>query len=63
MTRPGAHQNEPSDSDGDGGGETESLVDTGLIDEMLCLSPEERLLLNDRLIRTIVELQDAFQSN
>ena len=30
-----------------------SAVDVGLIDEMLALSPEERLRQNDRMIRTI----------
>jgi hypothetical protein len=42
--------------------DTESLVDITLIEEMLRLSPEERLLQNDRMIRTIMELRDAFQS-
>jgi hypothetical protein len=49
-------------ADGDMSGEMESLVDISLIDEMLRLSPEERLLLNDRMIRTIMELRDAFRS-
>jgi hypothetical protein len=43
-------------------GGIDSLVDISLIDEMLRLSPEERLLQNDRMIRTIMELRDAFQS-
>jgi hypothetical protein len=48
--------------DSGGAGEAESLVDIGLIDEILRLSPEERLLQNDRMIRTIMELRDAFRS-
>ena len=43
-------------------GTTEALVDSSLIDEMLLLTPEERLLQNDRMIRTIMELRDAFRS-
>ena len=31
----------------------QSAVDTSLIDEMLALSPEERLRYNDRMLRTI----------
>jgi hypothetical protein len=48
--------------DNDEAGTTEALVDSSLIDEMLRLSPEERLLQNDRMIRTIMELRDAFRS-
>jgi len=50
------------DPDGDVPGTMDALVDTSLIDEMLRLSPEERLLQNDRMIRTIMELRDAFRS-
>ena len=42
--------------------EPEALVDTSLIDEMLRLTPEERLLQNARMIRTIMELRDALRS-
>lgn len=49
------------DLDSDVPGATEALVDTSLIDEMLRLSPEERLLLNDLMIRTIIEIRDALQ--
>jgi hypothetical protein len=48
--------------DNDEAGTTEALVDSSLIDEMLRLSPEERLLQNDRMIRTIMELRDAFRT-
>lgn len=51
-----------NDSDIDIPDKTETLVDISLIDEMLRLSPEERLLQNDRMIRTIMELRDAFRS-
>lgn len=50
------------DLDCDVPGATEALVDASLIDEMLRLSPEERLLQNDRMIRTIMELRDAFRT-
>jgi hypothetical protein len=48
--------------DGDNAGTSESLVDISLIDETIRLSPEERLLQNDRMIATIMELRDAFRS-
>jgi hypothetical protein len=51
-----------ADSDNNMARVSESLVDISLIDEMLRMSPEERLLLNDRMIRTIMELRDAFRS-
>jgi hypothetical protein len=35
-------------------------VDTSLVDEMLRLTPEERLRQNDRMLRTIKDLRDAF---
>jgi len=35
-------------------------VDSTLIDEMLALTPEERLRQNDRMLRTIQELRDGF---
>ena len=34
--------------------------DVTLIDAMLALSPEERLRLNDRMVRTIEELRHGF---
>jgi hypothetical protein len=36
-----------------------SLVDESLIDEMLALSPEERLRHNDRMLRTIELLRQG----
>lgn len=36
------------------------MVDGTLIDEMLRLTPEERLRQNDRMLRTIWELRDGF---
>ena len=36
-----------------------AFADPTLIDEMLALTPEERLRLNDRLARTIQELRDG----
>lgn len=36
------------------------VVDATLVDAMLGLTPEERLRQNDRLLRTIRELQDGF---
>ena len=38
----------------------EYTVDVTLIDAMLALTPEERLLQNDRMIQTIQELRDGF---
>ena len=35
-------------------------VDETLIDAMLALTVEERMRHNDRMLRTIAELQDAF---
>jgi hypothetical protein len=35
-------------------------VDVTLIDAMLALTPEERLLQNDRMIQTIQQLRDGF---
>ena len=37
------------------------IVDTTRIDEMLRLSPEERLKLNDRLIATIKDLRESYE--
>ena len=62
MSSPKTTQAHRIDSDSDIPGEMDSLVDTSLIDEMLNMSPEERLLQNDRMIRTIMELRDAFRS-
>jgi hypothetical protein len=36
-----------------------SVVDESRIDEMLALSPEERLRENDRMVRTILLLQQS----
>jgi hypothetical protein len=36
------------------------VVDTSLVDAMLRLTPEERLRQNDRMLRTIKDLRDAF---
>jgi hypothetical protein len=36
------------------------IVDVTLVDAMLALSPEQRLLQNDRLLQTIKELRDGF---
>jgi hypothetical protein len=35
----------------------QALVDESLVDAMLALSPEERLRLNDRMIRTVTLLR------
>lgn len=35
-------------------------IDVTLIDETLRMTPEQRLLLNDRMIRTVTELRDGF---
>jgi hypothetical protein len=35
-------------------------VDASLVDAMLRLTPEERLRQNDRMLRTIKDLRDAF---
>lgn len=35
-------------------------VDASLVDAMLRLTPEERLRQNDRMLRTIEDLRDAF---
>ena len=36
------------------------LVDVSLIDEMLRLPPDERLLLNDQFIDTVLALRESF---
>jgi hypothetical protein len=36
------------------------VVDTSLVDAMLRLTPEERLRQNDRMLRTVKDLRDAF---
>ena len=38
-------------------GADQALVDESLVDAMLALSPEERLRLNDRMIRTVTLLR------
>ena len=37
------------------------FVDVTLVDEMLRLTVSERLQLNDRMVRTALELRDAFE--
>jgi hypothetical protein len=37
-----------------------SALDVSLIDAMLALTPEQRLRQNDRMLRTIQELNDGF---
>lgn len=39
----------------------QSGVDKGLIAMFLRMSPEERLLANDKAFRTILELRDAYR--
>ncbi|RPI79726.1 MAG: hypothetical protein EHM45_01770 [Desulfobacteraceae bacterium] len=39
----------------------ESGVDESLIAAFIRMSPEERLLANDRMVQTILELRDAFK--
>ena len=42
-------------------GEVDSgALDVSLIDAMLALTPEQRLRQNDRMLRTIQELNDGF---
>jgi hypothetical protein len=36
------------------------VVETSLVDAMLRLTPEERLRQNDRMLRTVKDLRDAF---
>jgi len=54
----------PSDAERTAGddapGPPGAFTDPTLIDEMLALTPEERLRQNDRLVRTIQELRDGF---
>ena len=38
------------------------MVDLTLIDAFLEMSPEERLLQNDRMLQTIQELRDGFSA-
>lgn len=42
------------------GAEPRIAVDSTLVDDMLALTPEERLRQNDRMLRTIQELRDGF---
>ena len=42
------------------GADPHVAVDSTLIDELLALTPEERLRQNDRMLRTIQELRDGF---
>jgi len=45
--------------DGDDGNDV-ATVDVSLIDAMLMLTPEQRLLQNDRMLKTIQDLRDGF---
>ena len=38
----------------------DEVTDPTLVDALLEMSPEERLLLNDRMLQTIQELRDGF---
>ena len=56
-----------NDADTHGGGASDSALvdeslDESLIDAMLALSPEERLRQNDRMVRTILLLQQGWQA-
>jgi hypothetical protein len=42
------------------GAEPRVAVDSTLVDDLLALTPEERLRQNDRMLRTIQELRDGF---
>jgi hypothetical protein len=48
--------------DGPDGVDVSHGVDVSLIDAMLAMSVEERLDLNDRAIRTILELREAMRA-
>ena len=39
-----------------------AVVDESLIDVMMALSPEERLRLNDRMVRTILLLRQGWKA-
>ena len=41
---------------------SEGLIDSTLIDALLEMTPEERLLQNDRMLQTIQELRDGFSA-
>jgi len=43
-----------------GDAETDAVVDVGLIDEMLRMSPAERLRQNDRMAALAAKLREAF---
>jgi hypothetical protein len=38
-------------------------VDASLIDALLALTPEQRLLQNDRMLKTIQDLRDGFAAH
>jgi hypothetical protein len=46
----------------DSGASEPALVDESLIDAMMALSPEERLRLNDRMVRTILLLRQGWEA-
>jgi hypothetical protein len=41
--------------------EDSSIVDKGLVAMFLRMSPDERLLANDNMVRTILELRNAYR--
>ena len=41
--------------------ESSPIVDRGLVTMFLKMSPEERLMANDNMVRVILELRNAFQ--
>lgn len=45
----------------DSGASEPALVDESLINAMMALSPEERLRLNDRMVRTILLLRQGWE--
>jgi hypothetical protein len=51
-----------AETSADAGGRPDDtpVVDGTLIDEMLRLTPEERLRQNDRMVRTVEELRNGF---
>jgi len=46
----------------DSGASEAALVDESLIDAMMALSPEERLRLNDRMVRTVLLLRQGWEA-
>ena len=46
----------------DSGASESALVDESLIEVMMALSPEERLRLNDRMVRTVLLLRQGWEA-